>query len=1342
MAVPDPPRQSLRRQATVVYADISGFTALSERLDPEEVTAVMNQVFEILEGIVIAHGGTVNKYIGDCVLAVFGLAAPDPAAPAHAVQAALEMRAAIHHYNLNAGAGAPPLDIHMGIETGLVVAGEIGGAHRREFAVMGDTVALAARLEDVSAKGDICVGPATWEATRDAFHYRATEPLVPRAGTAPVAVHALLSAKPRAGRVKRDSERRQATVLFADLVGFDALVPHLSPQNLTQLLNRCFGLMEEIVRRYGGVVDKYIGECVMALFGVPNAIENAPQQAVNAAIEMRSRLEAFGRAQGLPTPLGVHMGINTGLVIAGEIGGRVKRDFTVMGDTVNLASRLKDAAPTGVVHVGPETYRWTKDTFAFDPPQPMTLAGKAQRVPVRALASVRGQVHRTQVAVADRTVSSPLVGRDDERRRLEGCLARALAGDGGIVSVVGEAGVGKSRLVAEVLRWEPLAAATVLEGRSTSIGQTLSFHPFIDLLRRWAGVGDDDAETAAGAKLAHAVGTLLPDEADEVLPFVATLMGMRLRGAHAERLHGIDGEALEKLIFRNVRRLFQALAATRPLVLVFEDLHWADRSSVQLLEALLRLVVDQPVLFVHVFRPDYADTAERILRSALDAHAARHTEVRIEPLGAADASRLVQNLLEIEDLPAATRALITHKAEGNPFYLEEVVRALIDQGAVEYADGGYRVTARIERVVIPGTIQEVVMARVDRLDEPTRRLLQVASVIGRQFYYRIIAEIMRRRGGSDATLDAELARLQDKQLLLRRGGSFGVAVGGGGVAQELEFVFKHALAQETVYDSLLQKTRREFHQLVADSIEASFAERLGDFYGMLAYHYSRADDLPKAEEFLFKAGDVAARSAASSEALQLFREASRIYLVIHGDGGDPARKALLEKNIGYALLNTGKLTESIGHFDRALEHMGSGLAQGATARYARFARDMTAVLYGVFVPPRRGRRPPVSARERETFEIMFRRFRALTTSDPQRMFVDNIGAIRRMNRRDPRSIETACLTYVMGGAAFAYSGTSFAIGRRFLRRAEELVRPGEVADELGCGFLRFVINFLEGGWEREPGLAADLLAQGLRYGIFWDVNSYLGLESDRQLRRGRFAAAREHLRALADMHEQYGYEFAQANHDGMQAILLLEERRLDEALPAIDHYYAGRDEDALRALALGTRAKIQSLQGAHDEAGATLARVDVIVARAGLVPPWHMSASTVARLRHDCDALAHDAASRVLRERARAGLRRALRVAGVVAPARTETWRLAGRLHWLLGRRRAARAWWTRALREGERLGAVPELARTCAEVALRTGDGRDRARSLFAEAGLVWDAAQLDRALASPDDPAAPGRL
>ena len=1347
----DPPRQSERRNATVIYADISGFTALSERLDPEAVTDVINEVFRRIERIVVEHGGVVSKYIGDCVMAIFGLTPGDHVATRQAVAAAIAMRADLYAYNAENGETAD-LDIHIGVNTGPVVAGEIGGAVRREFTVMGNAVSLARQLERASGPGQIFVGPLTFAETANAFEYRALAPLASNNGAEAVPIYDLVAAR-RSGRmVKRDSERRQATVLFADIAGFEALSERFLPEDLRLLLNRCFTALEAVVRAHGGVVDKYIGECLMALFGVPNAIENAPRRAINAAIEIRERLAQFSQEESLPTPLEVHMGVNTGLVIAGEIGGRLKRDFTVMGDTVNLAARLKDAAGDGAIYVAPETHRYTRDAFEYLPPKALDLKGKGQPVPVYELASVKQQVHRARVSAADRTISSPLVGRDRELQQLHACFTRVLTGQGGIANVIGEAGLGKSRLMAEALAFGPLRNATVLEGRSTAIGQNLSFHPFVDLLRQWAGIGDDDGEPEAFRKLETAVVAVMGDAAAEALPFVATLLGMRPPGAYGERLQGIEGEALEKLITKNTRELFQHIAAVRPLVLVFEDLHWADGTSVALLETLLRLAAEHAVLFVNVFRPDYQDTAERVVRSALASAPARYDEIRIEPLDAQQSGALVQNLLRIDDLPKATRDLITRKAEGNPFYIEEVVRSLIDQGAVEYADGRFRVTTKIDAVVIPGTIQEVIMARVDRLDEPTRHLLQVASVIGRTFYYRIIADISRRQGESDSELDDELARLQQRQLLLRRGGGFDVAVGGRTLGQELEYIFTHALAQETVYESILQKTRKELHHTVAESIEGLFSDRLAEFHGMLGYHYGRADDLPKAEEHLFKAGEEAARSAASAEALTHFREAARIYAELHGDGGDRQHKALLEKNIGYALLNTGRLTESIASFDRALEHNGYRVAKRGVETQLRFASDMLAVLFRLYTRPEARATQAVSDQEREAFEIMFRRFRAMTTSDPQRMFVDNIAAIRRMNHRDPATIGTACLTYVMGGAAFAYSGTSFAVSRRFLRRAQQLIRPGEVGDELGCGFFRFVINFLEGKWREEPGIPADLLERGLRNGLFWDVNSYLGLEADRQIRQGRLGAARGQLEQLAQVSDAYGYEFAQANYDIMEAILLLEARDLDATLAAVERYSAGRTEDALRVLALGTRAKAQTLRGEQAEAGASLEQAAAIVAQAGIIPPWHLSAYTTARLWHALAALESagsppESSLGALRTEAKRSARQALRVARVVAGARVETWRLVGRLHWLLGRPSKAVAWWTKAIAEAERLEVQGELARTCAEMALRVRAGNgtngdlsahaERARRLFVETGLARDLARLDAGLHAGGDPA-----
>jgi class 3 adenylate cyclase/tetratricopeptide (TPR) repeat protein len=1304
---------SERRDVSVLFADISGFTAMSERLDPEAVTDFMNLCFADLEGVVLAHGGVVDKFIGDCVLAVF----PRARMAARAARAAVEMRSAIQALNVQHTLPAP-LDVHIGIATGPVIVGEIGGERARTRTVSGDTVARADRLQHEAERGEIALCPRT----------RAETEYEPSLGvSADMPSLGLLSPAPPGAR--RPSERRQATVLFADVRGLEALQPPRPPDELTALMNRCFVLADTAVHAYGGVVDKYIGGCVMALFGVPNAIEHAPRQAINAAIEMRRLLDRL-RAE-LPT-LSVRIGINTGLVIAGEIGGRQRRDFTVMGDTVNLASRLKDAAGEWAILVGPETERATGTEFEYASPLPLKLKGKERPVAVHELNSARERVHRARAAPVG--VHSTLVGRERELAELEGVVARLRAGHGGIVSVIGEAGLGKSRLVAELGALEAKHDVTVLEGRCVSVGQGLSFHPFVDLLRHWARIDDEAEDAVAAEKLEAAVQRLLPEEVDDVFPFLATLMGIRPGGHHASRIDGLEGEAMEEMIFRSVRRLLERLAAERPLLVLFEDLHWADLSSVKLLESLLRLVPDHSLLFTCVGRPDFPDTLGRITTAARDEYRDRYLELVLARLTEPQCAAIVENLLGMDDLPQSTRALIIRKADGNPFYLEEVIRSLVEQGALAFRDGRYHRTEKIDSVVIPETIQEVILSRVDRLDEPTRHVLQLASVIGRSFQHRILIAIL----GGEEDVDARLAELTERRLLSVMESRRTASLRRVRLHPEREYVFTHALLQETIYGAILQRTRRQLHAQVARATEEEFADRLVDFYGMLAFHYSRAEHIEKAEEYLFKAGEEAARAAASTESLNFFREASRLYFTMHGEGGDPKKKALLEKSIGLALLNHGDLTESIEHFDQALSHLGERVPRGRATAAAYFARDLIGLLGQLYVRTPRQREVADWDLEREVFQILFNRGRAEITSDPTRLFFDMVGGFRRINRIDARQIDQASAMVASAATVFCYSGLSFAVSARALDIARRLIRPGNVRDTFTVASMDFIHHYLLGDWNDAHVIDGELVEEAIRHGQLWDVNTYLGLHCDRLLRQGDFPRARALLDRLHELDSAFGYTFAGANRDGMTALVLTEERRLDEALAAIDVYTEGRHEDALRVLGLGTRAKIQILSGDSRGAATSLAAAEKITTRSREVPPWHLSAYAAARLRCDLAALDEARHFMPLRQQARRSMRYALRIAASVAVQRTEIEQLAGRVLWSLGRRRSAFKQWQRAIATGERLGARPELARTWAAIARAldagtglTFDGVDaaqcleRARELFAGAGLAWDLEQ-----------------
>jgi class 3 adenylate cyclase/tetratricopeptide (TPR) repeat protein len=1355
-----------RRDAAVMFADLSGFTEMSERLDPELVVDLINRCFAALEAIVHDTGGEVEQYIGDCVAAVWDLAGDGAA---RAVRAAQAMRETVTR--LNAAIGPPaPLDVHIGIASGAVIAGRLGGAHLDEC-VVGEPVAVAQRLGEAGGRGEVWTDAATHAAAGRGPHWRSLEPVTIKNRSEPVEAFALdpatdaeidalvdaavaHSAEPLtpaeigADRERRDSERRHATIVFAEVLGLEPLAHVLSPERFIELLNRCCATLEPAVQRYGGAVDKFVGPTLMALFGVPTAIEHAPRQALNAAIELRQALRQFAAEQGLTGQLDLRVGINSGLIVAGDLGGRATRAFTVVGDAVNVAARLKEAAPAGATWLGRDTHRAIREAFVCGELPPLALKGKGEPVPVWRLDSEHEQLAR--VTTGD-GIHSSLVGREREIAAITTAVDRLASGIGGIVAVVGEAGIGKSRLMAEAMALPGLRRVRMLEGRALSIGQRLSFHPFADLLRRWAGIDSRDVPAAAAAKLAAAVRALAPNDFDDLLPFVARLIGLRVGGAAAERTRLLEGEAMEELLFKAMRDLLGRLAEQRPLMLVFEDVHWADQSSIKLLEALLRLVVNRPVLFVLAGRPDFADTLVRVVGAARDAHALALVELSLQRLTDQECDALICNLLRTDELPYELRALITRKAEGNPFYIEEVLRSLLDTEVIVEQDGRKQLTRSVDSVEVPDTIAEVVLSRVDRLDEFTRHVLQVASVIGRTFFARVLRDVM----DAPPALDDELAGLQAKQLL-RQGRTHGSSsVRRHSLRVEIEYLFTHALAHEAVYGSLLQRTRKELHQRVARSIETLFADRLVDVYGMLAYHYSRADELAKAEEYLFKAGEEAARSAASAEALTFFRDASQLYLRMHGGGGDPGKKALLEKNIALALLNTGALTESIAHFDRAAAWLGKREPRTRAGAMARFGFNITALLAQLYLGVGRRRHIADLAREQELCDIWFNRGRAEITSDPTRLFFDTVAAFRYFNEIDATRIDQASAMYASAAGVFCYSGVSFAVGRRALEAAERLIRPGVMRDEFPVRSMQFVAPYLAGEWRTAPVIDAERVELALRQGLLWDVNTYVGLYADLLLRQGRFDAAGVEIDRLAEINDAYGYGFAGTNRDAMVMLLLIEQRRLPEALEAAEHYQRARHEVALKVLGLGSKAKVQTLLGDHAGAAATLAAAERFTARTREVPPWHLSAYAAARLRLDLAVLQAAPGSSSARRRARRSATHAAAVAAKAALQRTEILQLCGALEWTLGRSRQALDRWADSLATGVRMQARPERARTQALLASALGSGAPEVGGLRADAhgsaalaefealGLGWDLEALGRAAgaAPPASAAAAGQ-
>jgi class 3 adenylate cyclase len=694
--------------------------------------------------------------------------------------------------------------------------------------------------------------------------------------------------------------------MFADIAGFTAMSEKIDAEEVTVIMNDCFGMMGKVIERHGGTIDKFIGDCIMVLFGLPVALEDAPKRAINCAIEMRENLQNFSAERALEIPLGLHIGINTGEVVFGEMGSEQKKQYTVMGDAVNLASRLEEVSEKGEIIVGSLTHRATNRDFEYKDLKPVTVKGKSEPIPVFQLLSVKQQAHLDRVASV-RKIHSEMIGREAELEELEGVVQKVIEGQGSVVCVVGEAGIGKSRLFAELRNSDKIKRVLLLQGRANSLGQNLSFHPLVDLFRVWAGMEEEEKDEEASRKLSRLIKDIIPEEFSEVFPFLAIVMGIKLKGEHLQRVEGIEGEALSQLILKAMKSLMIKASGQSPVVMRLEDMQWSDQSSIELLVALFRLAHKHRIVFINVFRPKYADTGEKLIEAVRDEHAEKSTIITLNALDNNQSIQLVNNLLKIEGLPARIRQQIITRSEGNPFFIEEVVRSFIDEGAVELRKNRFAVTTKIDSVVIPETVNEVIMGRIDRLEEDTRNLLKIASVIGRTFFFRILSEVAKSVGGLEERIDY----LKGVEILRERQ-----------TKEETEYLFKHALAHDAIYNSILFQKRKELHLSVAETIEKVFMERLREFYGMLAYHYSQGEHLDKAENYLINAGQSALESAASSEALNYYNKALDLYMRKSGNNVDPGKLLMLEENIALAYYNKGHYAEAVNHFNKALEHIG------------------------------------------------------------------------------------------------------------------------------------------------------------------------------------------------------------------------------------------------------------------------------------------------------------------------------------------------------------------------------------------------------------------------------------
>jgi class 3 adenylate cyclase len=812
----------IRRFATVVNSDLKGSTALGEKLDPESLREVLTRYFDEMRAVYESRGGTIEKIIGDAVVAVFGFPEPRDDDALRAVEAAAESVATLNRLNdqLEAIWGVR-LIARTGVSTGDVVVGE---ATEGQHVLTGDTMRVSSAMEQNAPALEVLIAEPTYQLVRDHVEVEPSTPVTPKGLDLVVPAYRLLkvttavgpqdavatAAEGSRGPVARES-RKTVTLVFADPKPTSLTGEPPSAEALRDVMSTYFEAMRAALARHGGTVEKFIGDAVMAVYGLPVRHEDDAVRAVRAAADMQAALPAlndtFRERWGLE--LRNHIGVNTGEVIAGDAstGQRL-----VTGDAVNTAARLEQAAGPAEIILGHLTYRLARDEIEVEPIEPLILKGKAEPVPAYRLISVRDQAAARPVA-ADGDAGAPFVGREPEMDRLRATLTEAERDHRArLLTVVGDPGVGKSRLIKEFAA-NVTGETQVVRGRCLPYGDGITFWPLAEIVREAAAIASDDTPDTAIGRIRDLIGQsgLADPDKSAIADRVAAAMGLTQTQFPVAEL------------FWGARRLIEALAHQRPLVMIVDDIHAAETTFLDLLDHLLELVDTAPVLLLcssrHVLMDRHPDWSS--------AHADQL--IVLQPLSDDDTGRMIDELLGRAGLDPAIVGRIVSAAEGNPLFVEQMVSMLVDNGTLRREGDGWVVSGSAGEIVVPPSIHALLAARLDDLADGERAVVEPASIVGLVFAQDAVEHLIEPTWREEVPDD--LASLARKQF-----------VRPDMLDDEEAYRFGHQLIRDTAYGSLLKRERASLHERFvewADRINRQRG-RETEFEEILGYHLEQA----------------------------------------------------------------------------------------------------------------------------------------------------------------------------------------------------------------------------------------------------------------------------------------------------------------------------------------------------------------------------------------------------------------------------------------------------------------------------------------------------------------------
>lgn len=880
----------------------------------------------------------------------------------------------------------------------------------------------------------------------------------------------------RLAGIEAAGQRRNVTVLFADLSDYTSMSEQLDTEDVYGLINQFLGILVEAVYRYEGTLDKITGDGIMALFGAPEAYENNAERAARAALDMQADVRQF--AQETRSRMGVEprmrIGLHSGDVVVGGVGSDLFMQYTAIGDTVNLARRLEEASQPGTVLVSDSVYRATRPVLEFEPGESLRLKGIAEPVQTYRLAGVKS---RPSSLRGIEGLQAPMIGREAELNRLSQAVAELTERRLGRVAVViGDAGIGKSRLTRELKRLIGPLPVRVLEGSSLSYRRSISYWSFLQILRSYFDLSPNASEEETRGKITRKIVERLPDRLQDVLPYIEQLFVLKpSSGPGADRMIHLDPGQIRQQTFIAVRDLLVAEANAQPVVLVFEDLHWVDGASQDLLLYLLDSVTHAPILFYCISRPSEGQALAEVCQRALSRYADRLMKIELQSLSLDQSEQLTRELLALSELPGEFREQIFRRAAGNPFYLEELLRTLIDRQVIHRGPNGWAITpdAPLADHAVPDSLQGLILARFDRLSERERRTLQVAAIIGHEFSVDLLNRVLENEPGLTGTID-ELLRHE-------------FIIQSDGAAQPKGYQFKHVLTSETVYGTLLKRDRDALHGQVAETIEMVYAARLDEYVEMLAHHFDRSGNAEKALHYLIVSGEKAFRAFAIKEARGYFEQARGLLIRVPYV---PDQK--------YTILSSlGDILTHLGEYEPA----------------RRTYQDAVASLPHV---------DPVAHAKRVGDLVR----RIGVTFFKQGNYAEALGRFQEANRivelsPEPLPTELAQIQNDMGWVHFQQGDLDEARDR--LRRGLALVEDGTAYEIISSVYNRLGgISFSKGDLEESSRFVRKSLVLSESIGdLFGAARSFNNLGVLAEL-RGDWGAAIENFRRSLQLHERIG----------------------------------------------------------------------------------------------------------------------------------------------------------------------------------------------------------------------------